>query len=233
MDVAYNPLFIMLHTETVGAKTLALIRQLMSDHQLEEFFLVGGTALSLLIGHRKSTGIDLISRWSFNAKGLSRYLQRRYRVENAKVLKNGVCCDIDGIKVDMHTHNYQRTDFWFEEDGIRMESIKDIGAMKLYAIVGNGVRLKNFVDVYFLLEYEPLGVFLDTFERKYPRLSRSVAMTALRDHRKIMQTPIVFMGQPISQQQFSKRFDEAFLQPLKVFDRTSLPGRDREPEFGH
>lgn len=223
----------MLHTETVGAKTLALIRQLMSDHQLEEFFLVGGTALSLLMGHRKSTGIDLISRWAFNAKGLSRYLQRRYHVENMKVLKSSVFCDIDGIKVDMLAHDYQRADFWFEEDGIRMESIKDIGAMKLNAIVENGVRLTNFVDVYFLLEYEPLGVFLDTFEKKYPRLSRSVATTALRYHGDIKQTPIVFMGQPISQQQFSKRFDEAFLQPLKVFDRTPLPGRDRDPEFGH
>lgn len=44
----------MLHTETVNRATLELIKQLQSDPVLENFILVGGTALSLQLGHRIS-----------------------------------------------------------------------------------------------------------------------------------------------------------------------------------
>ncbi|MFC3362091.1 nucleotidyl transferase AbiEii/AbiGii toxin family protein [Pedobacter fastidiosus] len=38
-----------------------LIHKLMKDSQLNSFYLVGGTALSLRIGHRESIDIDLFS----------------------------------------------------------------------------------------------------------------------------------------------------------------------------
>ena len=44
----------MLHKETVEAGTLGLIKRLMDDENLKEFTLVGGTALSLQVGHRIS-----------------------------------------------------------------------------------------------------------------------------------------------------------------------------------
>ena len=216
----------MLHTETVEAETLALIRKLMSDRQLEEFFLVDGTALSLLMGHRKSIDIDLFCRWTFNVKGLSRYLKKRYRVENLQTIKKGVSCHIDGVKVDMLTHDHQRIDFWLEEDGVRMESLKDLGAMKLNAIVVKGTRLEDFVDMYFLLECESLEYFLGALEIKYPKISRKMATIALTFYRSIESATIVFAGTPVTRQDLSRRFDEAILQPLKVFDRTPLPGRD-------
>lgn len=37
----------MLHEETAEASTLALIRRLMADENLADFYLVGGTELSL------------------------------------------------------------------------------------------------------------------------------------------------------------------------------------------
>ena len=39
----------MLHTETVETETLDLIKRLMADAELKDFFMVGGTALSFLI----------------------------------------------------------------------------------------------------------------------------------------------------------------------------------------
>lgn len=41
----------MLHIQTVEARTLDLIKELMADSQLSDFNLVGGTALSLKLGH--------------------------------------------------------------------------------------------------------------------------------------------------------------------------------------
>ncbi len=51
----------MLHTEAVKASTLELIKTLQNKEYLGDFYLVGGTALSLYIGHRRSIDIDLFS----------------------------------------------------------------------------------------------------------------------------------------------------------------------------
>ena len=60
----------MLHQETVERSTLELLVQLQGKDYLQGFYLVGGTALSLLIGHRKSIDLDLFSNFSFEAEDL-------------------------------------------------------------------------------------------------------------------------------------------------------------------
>jgi hypothetical protein len=44
----------MLQKETISESTLELLKTLMQDQLLKDFFLVGGTALALQIGHRIS-----------------------------------------------------------------------------------------------------------------------------------------------------------------------------------
>jgi predicted nucleotidyltransferase len=56
----------MLREETVEAGTLALIKKLSADEKLKDFILVGGTALSLQLGHRKSVDIDLFASRRFD-----------------------------------------------------------------------------------------------------------------------------------------------------------------------
>ena len=51
----------MLQKQTVNAGTLELLIVLMGDEQLNDFILVGGTALALQIGHRKSIDLDFFS----------------------------------------------------------------------------------------------------------------------------------------------------------------------------
>jgi hypothetical protein len=54
-----------------------------------------------------------------------------------------------------------------------MLSLEVIGAMKLHAIVNSGDRLKDFVDIYVLLEHLPLNKLYDTYEKKYyPNVNR-------------------------------------------------------------
>ena len=50
----------MLYKETVEKGTMDLIDRLMKDNKFSSFNLVGGTALALKIGHRKSIDIDLL-----------------------------------------------------------------------------------------------------------------------------------------------------------------------------
>lgn len=55
----------MLYKETVSPTTWELLVKLMGDQILKDFFLVGGTALSLQIGHRISIDLDLFRGYRF------------------------------------------------------------------------------------------------------------------------------------------------------------------------
>lgn len=61
----------MLQTQTVEAGTLDLIKTLLNDTELSAFNLVGGTALTLQIGHHKSIDIDLFTTLDFEAQDLA------------------------------------------------------------------------------------------------------------------------------------------------------------------
>ena len=56
----------MLQTNTVKGKTLELLRLLQGEPLLSSARLVGGTALSLQIGHRESVDLDLFSTEPFD-----------------------------------------------------------------------------------------------------------------------------------------------------------------------
>ena len=50
-----------LHYNTTGPHLLGVLKTLMAAREFDAFRLVGGTALSLLRGHRESIDIDLFS----------------------------------------------------------------------------------------------------------------------------------------------------------------------------
>ena len=66
----------MLYHETVLPGTLGLLKRLMADDALRQFVLVGGTALSLQIGHRRSIDLDLFSVTDFEAATILDYLNQ-------------------------------------------------------------------------------------------------------------------------------------------------------------
>ena len=159
----------MLHKETVSAEMWELLQMLMKDEMLKDYFLVGGTALALRIGHRISVDIDLFSTKDFDSAQMLNYLENVY---DAKLIEGGlsnntVLSYIGNIKVDLLTHNYPLVAPLEVNDGIRMVSNQDIGAMKLHAIHQSGERYKDFVDMAFLLEHAPLKNYLQSYQQKY------------------------------------------------------------------
>ena len=168
----------MLQTQTVAKDTLALIKRLMAEPRLNDFTLVGGTALALTLGHRNSIDIDLFTNASFEANALGKELN----ATNIRTLKNGVFCFIDNVKIDLITHAYPEVVPHQTVEGVRMMSLTDIAAMKLHAIVQSGKRLKDFADIYFMLEHMPLSAMYAAYEKKYsPDGNTAVARLALND----------------------------------------------------
>ncbi|WP_445432425.1 nucleotidyl transferase AbiEii/AbiGii toxin family protein [Chryseobacterium indoltheticum] len=157
----------MLHKETVSNEMWELLQLLMKDEILKDFTLVGGTALALKLGHRLSIDIDLFTTKDFNSKALISYLQKEYKATNEIIFENTVMTYIENIKVDLLAHKYPVIAVDNISENIRMISNDDIGAMKLHAIFQSGARLKDFVDMYFLLEENPLQSYLDSYQIKY------------------------------------------------------------------
>jgi hypothetical protein len=143
----------MLHTQTVDPLTLGLLKRLMADEALDQFNLVGGTALSLQIGHRKSIDLDLFTQNDFEADTVLKHLSEvGYEPQVTHLQKQTLIGEIQGIKVDFIRFRYAFAHDVLVMDGIRLANIKDIACMKIDAIMGRG-RKKDFFDLYFLLQH--------------------------------------------------------------------------------
>jgi hypothetical protein len=174
----------MLYKETVTQEMWELLQRLMKDEKLKEFNLVGGTALSLIIGHRLSIDLDLFSIKDFDQNALLSHLSDQHPVKIREIFNNTILLDIGNVKVDIITHKYSWQEPIQIEQEIRIASLTDIGAMKLHAIFQNGTRIKDFVDMYFLLEHNPFRIYLEAYQNKYGGNPRLVAH-ALLHHNNI------------------------------------------------
>ena len=70
----------MLHIKTVEPHTFSILKELMTIPELLNFSLVGGTALSLLYGHRMSIDLDLFSNKAFENRVLLRHSKTGFRI---------------------------------------------------------------------------------------------------------------------------------------------------------
>ena len=96
----------MLRKEAVEKGTMDLVKKLMADEKLASFNLVGGTALALKIGHRKSIDIDLFTQSDFDSQAISQHLTATYNTTHLQTITNGAFCLVDCIKLDLLAHKY-------------------------------------------------------------------------------------------------------------------------------
>ena len=83
------------------------------------------------------------------------------------------------LKVDFITHAYPLVEPLIEENGVRLATMVDIGAMKLNAIAHSGNRQKDFYDMYYLLEHFPLKDLLHAYAHKYINSNPIIPLKAL------------------------------------------------------
>ena len=94
----------MLPETAVAAPVLELIKSLQNKQYLEGFYLVGGTALALYLGHRRSVDIDLFSNFAFDASGLLEQIQQDYSCKLFFTASNTLKGSISDINVDLIAH---------------------------------------------------------------------------------------------------------------------------------
>jgi len=207
-----------LHKETVDIKLFKLTQELCAHPALQDFVLVGGTALALQIGHRRSVDIDLFSSSPFDVEIMSKILMQDFNFFVDNRLKNALMGTVQMIKTDVITHQYNWLGEFIEFEGIRMASLEDISAMKLNAIVGNGSRHKDFVNVAFLSSYFSLQQMLYFFEAKYPNNNSVIALKSLCYFEDInFDVDILYQNGGLSWKIIHSRIVDMVQQPSKIF----------------
>lgn len=155
-----------LHQEVVEPKLWSLLIQLCAEPVVQNFHLVGGTALALRLRHRRSLDIDMFCTESFDSRYLAKVLADKLPVERCYSESDTIYAVIGGIKVELISHIYPLLKPVQSIQGIRIASLPDLAAMKLNAISGRGLR-KDFYDLAALLDVYSLDEILGFFQSKY------------------------------------------------------------------
>lgn len=135
------------------------------------FYLAGGTALALQLGHRTSKDLDFYTLKTFRAPEVARQFQELFTGEVSMVRS---APDTLWLKVKFSDLSFFRYPYklirpvvpYFSVD---LASPEDIAAMKMEAIIGRGKK-RDFVDIYYLIKKYGLRKFLKFFREKYPEV---------------------------------------------------------------
>ncbi len=150
----------MLHTNAVEIESLFLIEELMQEPLLNNFMLVGETALSLYKGHRITDDIDLFTDKKFNIEEVKHLIKTKYNRGDLSINELSIGLSIyytdsnknHEVKIDIISFS---TDPFLKIpeviNGIRISSLEDISAMKFNAIKTRQTK-KDFIDIHFLLK---------------------------------------------------------------------------------
>jgi hypothetical protein len=147
------------HENALSRKQLDLLKVLgpfMTEHHC---YLAGGTALAIILGHRKSVDLDwftseTIIRPMTIANALQQFLKAKgMEIKGIETARGTIYATVNGIRLSLMEFRYpmlHRPVKW-HAGNCMLASIDDIGCMKLSAITGRGSK-KDFVDIYALLE---------------------------------------------------------------------------------
>jgi hypothetical protein len=161
----------------------------------DDFYLAGGTALALQLGHRDSIDFDFFSEKSFSTENLTQEVEqifRHHKVAKIQQEKDTLTFVInDTIKISFFSYPYKLINPLLDEDNFKMASLNDIGAMKLSAITSRSV-LKDYVDLYFILHKISIEELSKLTKEKFPTIDINLILKSLVYFDDIQEEPILF-----------------------------------------
>jgi len=153
-----------MHKEVLSKKTERLLIKIKDI--CKDFYLVGGTALALQVGHRKSIDLDWFSKKSFSVRQLKIKLKKIGKLKIIQEEEYTLNCVLDGVRLSFFRYPYKNISSLIKYENIKLASIKDIACMKIDAISSRGSK-KDFIDLYFILKKFSLEELLKMFDKKY------------------------------------------------------------------
>lgn len=168
-----------MHKNTVTNALLNILHVLHSIPELNSFRLVGGTAIALQMGHRKSIDIDFFSNEKSDRAAIKKALHAKFQTADLFISEHSLSAELDGVRVELY-------DEWampflrpvVSADGLRLAALQDLAAFKLSAITGRREK-KDYIDLYFLFRALGAESTLKEFRTYDPLLSMKSILFAL------------------------------------------------------
>lgn len=137
-----------MHAEVLNADQLGLLPVLKLFRK--EFYLVGGTAIALQIGHRRSIDFDLFTLRPFGSRRVLNALAKagKEAVVTRRVSEQ-LNLVVDNVKLTFFEYPYA-VEATVSNDVFRMPDLLSLAAMKAFAL-GRRSKWKDYIDLFFLL----------------------------------------------------------------------------------
>ena len=161
----------------------------------DTFYLAGGTALALQLGHRDSEDFDFFSPVSYDTSSLFEELKKTYfsfQVVRVQEDKDTLTVIVDnGVKLSFFTYPYPLMCDLIETDYMKIAALEDIALMKFSAIVSRSLQ-KDYVDLYFILKKISLSKLLELVPKKFRGLDINLVLKSLVYFDDVIDEPILY-----------------------------------------
>ncbi|MFH1559432.1 MAG: nucleotidyl transferase AbiEii/AbiGii toxin family protein [Patescibacteria group bacterium] len=140
-----------MHKEILAPEQIDLLPLIKKFHK--NFGLVGGTAIALQIGHRRSIDFDLFSLEEFHNANIRKIIaENGFEIENIYQDELGQFTFlVNGVQLTFLHYPFRIKFSKTFEKLIRMPDLLTLAAMKTYAL-GRRAKWKDYVDLYFILK---------------------------------------------------------------------------------
>ena len=137
-----------MHEEILSEKQKSLLKLISSFS--DDFCLIGGTAVALQLGHRRSVDFDLLTTKPLSHEKIRRVIRKTNKIEGVVVDEpEELTLIIDGLKTTFLEYPFNIEAKIPYRDIIKMPDLLTLAAMKAYAL-GRRAKWKDYVDVYFI-----------------------------------------------------------------------------------
>ena len=160
-----------------------------------DFYLAGGTALALQLGHRDSIDFDFFTDKSFSTVELFKKVEdvfQGHKILRTQDKKDTLTLMIDdSIKISFFAYPYKLIKPAIATEYLQIAAIEDIACMKLSAITSRTAN-KDYVDLYFILQKYSLSELLDYAKTKFPALDTNLILKSMVYFDDIIEEPISY-----------------------------------------
>lgn len=143
------------------------------------FYLAGGTALALQLGHRTSVDFDFYAPKKFDEMRFETDLVQQLNGFKVTQRSSGTLIgQVQRVDLSFFYYPYPLLEPLIATESLNLVSVADLAAMKLIAISQRGVR-RDFLDLYVIAKDRGLSSVFDWTREKFPQFDPYVCLKAL------------------------------------------------------
>lgn len=159
-----------IHWQAVTPPMRNLLRRIGECSFAGRFYLAGGTALALRLGHRRSVDLDFFSATDEVMLGTRREILNALAPLEPKAVEDvdgNLLLFIGGLHAGFFSYGYSLLEPTDSVEGVAVAGLLDVRLMKLDALITRGSR-KDFYDLYCIAQRIPIPDLLSQGQAKYP-----------------------------------------------------------------